>query len=155
MELTNFIRQLPDFGAMPTRRKICLFGWFLHAHRNAEKFDNDAIRTCFRKVGLVVPDVTVYLPRMANSKSPELIHDRGGYKLERSVQISLDAKYGEHQTAVAVTNLLADLPVKMPDAATKVFLTEALSCYKVRAYRAAIIMAWNFSVSSPPQVGIG
>ena len=79
---------------MPTRRKTCLFGWFLHARRNAEKYDNDAILVqSFRKVGSAVPDVTVYLPRMASSKSPELIRDHGVYKLERSFRISFDAKY--------------------------------------------------------------
>jgi hypothetical protein len=82
---------------------------------------------------------------MAESRPPELIRDRGSYKLERSVRLALDAKYGEHQTIVAITNLLAELPTKMPNVASKVFLTEALSCYKVRAYRATIIMAWNLA----------
>jgi hypothetical protein len=145
MELADLVRDIQDFDAMPPRRKICLFGWFLHVHRGAEKFDNNAIRRCFRDVGLAVPDVTVYLPRMAGGKPPQLIRNRGTYSLERTVRQSLHARYGIHQSTMTVTKLLADLPAKIPDAAAKVFLVEALNCYKACAYRAAIIMAWNLA----------
>jgi len=41
--------------------------------------------------------------------------------------------------------LLADLPAKIPDLAERAFLSEAISCYRVSAYRAAIVMTWNLA----------
>jgi hypothetical protein len=45
----------------------------------------------------------------------------------------------------AVSKLLADLPDRVPDMAEKVFLSEAIDCYRVRAYRACIVMTWNLA----------
>jgi hypothetical protein len=145
MELTELAAQIPSFGDMPPRKKISLFGWFLHTCRGVDTFDNAAIRDCFRKLGLAVPDVAVYLPRMAESRSPELIRERGAYKLERATRLALDAKYGRSQSVVAVSGILAGLPGKVLDRAERVFLMETLDCYKARAYRAAIVMVWNLA----------
>lgn len=130
---------------MRTADRIRVFAWFLHTHQNAETFNNSDIRACFRKVGLAVPDVSVYLPRMADSSPPVLLRDRGSYRLERTAKLSLDARYSQHQTTIAVSKLLADLPTKIHDEASRVFLEEALRCYRVQAFRAAIIMAWNLA----------
>ncbi|MEP6732317.1 MAG: hypothetical protein ABJE10_16850 [bacterium] len=54
-------------------------------------------------------------------------------------------KYGEHETTITVTQLLKDLTGKVSDQAEQLFLTEALTCYKHRAFRAAIVMAWNLA----------
>ena len=35
----------------------------------------------------------------------------------------------------------------VPDIAEKVFLAEAVDCYRVRAYRASIVMVWNLAYS--------
>ncbi len=43
----------------------------------------------------------------------------------------------------AISQIVSGLPAKIPDLAERAFLSETLNCYRVRAYRAAIIMAWN------------
>src|ERR1700730_6412085 len=145
MELTELAAQIPSFGEMPPRKQICLFGWFLHTYRDANTFNNAAIRDCFRKLGLAVPDVAVYLLRTVESRPRELMRERGAYKLERAARLSLDAKYGKPQSIIAVSQILAELPSKVPNQSESVFLRETLDCYKVRAYRAAIVMAWNLA----------
>jgi hypothetical protein len=145
MNVREFVGQVSNFDAMAPREKICVFAWYLHTHREAEIFDNDAIRDCFREADLLAPDVTVYLPRMADKQPPDLIRVRGGYKLEGKVRRTLDATHGANQSIVVVTKLLSDLPAKVPNLAERTFLNEALSCYRVGAYRAAIVMAWNLA----------
>jgi hypothetical protein len=145
MDLTELIAQAPSFELLKAREKICLFAWYLHAHRNVEAFDNAAMRACFTEIDAVDPNVARELPRMANKKPPDLIRTRAGYKLEGSLRRSLDAKYGAHSSVVAVTKLLSELPKKLPELSEQIYLSEALDCYKVRAYRAAIIMVWNLS----------
>src|SRR5258707_723648 len=44
-----------------------------------------------------------------------------------------------------VQKLLAELPDKVPDIVERVFLQETLNCYRVQAYRAAIVMAWSLA----------
>src|SRR5437016_8921288 len=44
-----------------------------------------------------------------------------------------------------VEKLLADLPGKISDHAERVFLEEAITCFRHKAYRAAIVMTWNLT----------
>jgi hypothetical protein len=145
MHLTEFVAETQGFESLQLREQIRLFGWFLHTYGNAPSFDNDAIRGCFRQLHMVTPDVHKFLPRMADAKPPELLRQGGGYKLARLVKLRLDEKYGTAPRVIAVTNLLANLPSKVPDHAESVFLTEALSCYKVKAFRATTVMVWNLA----------
>jgi hypothetical protein len=145
MQLTELVAQVSGYEALAPRDKIRLFAWHLHAYRNVEIIDNGSIRECFRELHEVPPDVTVYLPRMADGKPADLLRVRGGYKLAGSVKRALDAKYGTHQSVIAVTRLLAELPARVPDLAERTFLSEAINCYRAQAFRAAIVMSWNLS----------
>jgi len=62
-----------------------------------------------------------------------------------ATRAKLDEKYGEHETTIAVSKLLKELPGKVADEAECIFLKEAISCYHHRNFRAAIIMAWNLT----------
>ncbi|HEX6000261.1 MAG TPA: hypothetical protein VFZ16_12855 [Hyphomicrobiaceae bacterium] len=145
MQLTELIAQVSGYETLAPREKIRLFAWHLHAHRSVEVIDNSSIRECFRELHEAPPDVTVYLPRMADGKPADLVRVRGGYKLAGSVKRALDAKYGTHQSVIAVIQLLAELPAKVPDLAERAFLSEAINCYRAQAFRAAIVMAWNLA----------
>jgi hypothetical protein len=145
MELRELVEQVEGFDALPPRERIRLFAWHLQTHKSKDSFDNAAIRGCYEELHLASPNVAAYLPRFAATKPPDLVKVKGGYKLERSVRSALDAKYLGHESAVRVSRILSDLPGKVPDTAEKVFLTEALSCYRVKAYRACIVMAWNLA----------
>jgi hypothetical protein len=82
---------------------------------------------------------------MADARPADLLREKGKYKLGRQPRIELDKTYGVHQSIIQVSKLLADLPDKVPDVAEKVFLIEAIDCYRVRAYRACIVMTWNLA----------
>jgi hypothetical protein len=97
------------------------------------------MRQCFKDVGLDPPDMSVYLPRLAAKKPPQLIKEKGGYHLSGAVRRDFDKKYGEHPTVVMISQILSDLPEKVPDLAEREFLSETLNCYRVKAYRAAIL----------------
>jgi hypothetical protein len=44
-----------------------------------------------------------------------------------------------------VTKALAELPQHVPDLAERTFLDEALTCFRHKAFRAAIVMTWNLA----------
>jgi hypothetical protein len=74
-----------------------------------------------------------------------LLQDTGGYRLENGIRQKLDEKYGLHESTIAVSALLKDLLGKVADEAERHFLSEAITCYHHKAFRAAIIMAWNLA----------
>ena len=103
------------------------------------------MRRCFNDAGIDPPDMSVYLSRMAAKKPPQLIKEKGGYRLASSTRRALDVRLGGDPTIVVVSKALADLPAYISNLAEREFLVEALNCYKVKAYRAAIIMTWNLT----------
>lgn len=122
-----------------------MLAWFAEARQQRSSFDGVYMRQCFKDVGVDPPDMSVYLPRLAAKKPPQLIKEKGAYRLSAAVRRALDTRLGGDPTVVAVTKTLSDLPSRVPDLAEREFLTEALNCYRVRAYRATIIMAWNLA----------
>ncbi|MBL8690386.1 MAG: hypothetical protein JNL04_14870 [Rhodospirillaceae bacterium] len=145
MELGDLVNQVSGFDDAPPREKILLFAWFLHTHRSREIVDVPQIRACFSDLHIADPSVSKYVSRMV--EYGELVKAKGGFKLERTARNALDAKYGVHYTVVQVSRLLGDLPGKVPDLAEKNFLSEAIRCYRIEAYRACIVMTWNLAYS--------
>jgi hypothetical protein len=145
MTLTEFAGIVPDFNNLTPRDLICHFAWFLHVHKSKENVGYADVRACFRELYLKEVDVTTYLPQMANKREPDLIRHKGGYRLEGRLRRTLDAKFGQEASVVVITKMLADLPDKLGTVEEREFLTEALKCYRVAAYRSAIVMTWNLA----------
>lgn len=82
---------------------------------------------------------------MARQRPPDVLKQRGGFRLERHLREKYDAEFGQRPAAVALDLLLATLPSKVPDLAERDYLDEAVKCLRVGAYRAAIVMAWNMA----------
>jgi hypothetical protein len=143
--LSDFAESVSGFYSKSAVDQLLLLGWYLEAVEGKASFNSTTMRTAFQKVGVDPPDVTQYLDRLAKKKPPQLVKVSGGYKLAGSTRRSFDTKIGDNPSVVAVSKLLSDLPNKVPSTAERDFLAEALNCYKVKAYRAAIVMAWNLA----------
>lgn len=79
-------------------------------------------------------------------RRPKVLLQTGStFRLEGRVREQLDAKYGQHETTIAVSQMLKDLIGKVSDEAERLFLSEAIKCYHAKAFRAAIVMAWNLT----------
>jgi len=145
MELADFVNQVWGFDSAPPRERIRLFAWFIHVYRGKEFFGNADVRACFSDLHLADPNVGKYLLRMVDYG--EILKKRGGYKLARAIRAELDSKYGVHHSIVQVSKLLSDLPAKIHDPAEKNFLSEAITCYRIQAYRSCVVMTWNLAYS--------
>lgn len=145
MTLKEFVAAVPGFAAMQHPNKIIHFGWYLHTHRGNEHFDQPAIRACYRELSLPEPNYSDQFKRLVERRPKVVLQDRGCCRLEHTVRAELDEKYGQHESTIAVSKLLADLPGKVADVAERTFLKEAIICYHHKAFRAAIIMSWNLT----------
>jgi hypothetical protein len=145
MELTDLVNQVSGFDGTAPGEKIRLFAWFLHTHHAMATFKTTDIRACYEKLHLPVPNISMYLTRMTEASPAKALRRDNNYNLTRAARTDLDAKYGVHQSIIQVSKILSDLPGKIPNVDQRTFLTEALKCYKVEAYRACIIMTWNLA----------
>lgn len=143
--LHEFTESVSRFHSKSAVDQLLLLGWYLEAIEGKSSFSVSDIRTAFNSVGVEPPNVSQYLDRLTKKKPPQLRKTSGGFKLVASVRRSMDQKIGKNPSVIAVSKLLSDLPSKVPNSDERVFLGEALNCYKVKAYRAAILMVWNLA----------
>ena len=145
--LNSLVNGTPGFGTWSHADKIRLFAWFLHANGKQERFTSIHIRACFEQLKMAPPaSISPFLNQMEKAKpKPTVLRDRKGFYLERSIFEKLNAKYGQRKITIQVTQMLVDLPTKVPDVTEQEFLKEALICYREGAFRAAIVMTWNLA----------
>jgi hypothetical protein len=145
MELKEFVVLVPGFAALNHPDKILHFGWFLHKHKQKATFSQADIRACYTDRHMDPPNLSDSFTRLLAKKPKVMLLDKGAYKIEHSTRAALDEKYGQNETTIAVSAMLRDLPGKIADEAQRIFLKEAITCYHHKAFRAAIVMAWNLT----------
>lgn len=144
MDLKEFA-QICGLTGLSQPDRILHLGWFLHTQKNSETFDQGAIRACYREMPLAEPNFSEQFTRLIARSPKVVIKVKDGLKLEHSLRVEMDGKYGQQGYAVQITQLLKGLPARIPDLKERTYLDEALSCYKVGAFRAAIVMTWNLA----------
>lgn len=145
MELHEFTTQVPNFASLGHPEKVLHLTWFLHVHGGRDRVEQKDIRACYAQRSEHAPNLSTVFSRLVERRPKVMLQDSKGYYLEHKTRVGLDAKYGQHETTIAVSKLLRDLPGKVADDAERIFLREALTCYHSKAFRAAIIMAWNLT----------
>lgn len=145
MTLTEFVAMVSGFASLSDPDKILHFGWYLHHQKEQATFTQADIRVCYTDQHIHPPNLSVNFTRLLGKKPRVLLTEKGRYKLEHSARQALDQKYGEHETTIALSQLLRELPGKLSDEAERFFLSEAIKCYHVKSFRAAIIMVWNLT----------
>jgi len=145
VDALEFSSSIPDFAAKNHPDKIKAFGWFLHSHGKV-RFSASDMRDCYDKAHLDKPaNMNRFLDSLAEKKSPDLLKDAQGFRLAQAVRTDLDKTLGKADVVLTVEKMLTDLPGKIADEAERLFLTEALTCYRHAALRAAIVMVWNLA----------
>jgi hypothetical protein len=145
MDLKEFVAAVPGFATMQHPDRILHFGWYLHKHVGKERFSQADVRACYLKFNMQEPNFSDTFRRLVDKRPKVLLQDNSGYKLEHKIFEQLEAKYGTHETTIALSALLKQLPGTISDKAEQLFLSEAITCYHSRAFRAAIIMVWNLT----------
>jgi hypothetical protein len=143
--LHEFVSVVENFASLRTPDKIIHFGWYLQSHGEQDRFDSKSIRSCYEKLSIEEPNLSQEFTRLMDKKPKVLLKDGQGYRLEHSIRAKLDAKYGQHETTIALSQMLKDLPGKISDVSERLFLSEVITCYHNRAFRAAIVMVWNLT----------
>lgn len=146
MQLEELVNGIPGFSGWKDADKIRFFAWFIYSKKSRERFSSKDIKDCYVELGLNQPSsITPFLNAMEKRKPKEVLHNSHGYVLEKRVRDDLEKRFGQRPASIQIDALLAELPAKIPDLAERTFLDETVICYKCKAFRAAIVMAWNLA----------
>ncbi|MEW5912691.1 MAG: hypothetical protein AB1814_09065 [Thermodesulfobacteriota bacterium] len=148
MEAANrFYKSLEKPLDLNQAELIDLFIYFLTVELEEPIVTRQAIEKCFELCDLRVPArIASHLSEGIRAKPPKFIKKDGGYRLERNMRESLEAKLGTRKTVSQTSAALRKLESKLQDGPKKTFLTELLDCFEAGANRAAIVMCWILTV---------
>jgi hypothetical protein len=162
VELKSLVGQIDDFHGWTYSEQIKLFAWFLHTYRDKASFEAKDIAACFDSLSLArPPSVHPFLSALAKKDPPEILKKKQEFHLENRVRNDYDKRFGQRAATIQVDALLTQLPGKIAIPAEKGYLEETLSCYRVKAFRAAVVMCWNlafdhlceFVLKDPARIG--
>jgi hypothetical protein len=150
MTLDEFLDNHPEVLSAHMGDQLVAVAWFLLTHEQKPRFTFNEIMGRMKAVGInaaEVPLIGLKYCDPKNQKLMNLIEDNTHYyRLIRSVKNELDTKFADcltPETTTAVSNTLAELPNKYPFLGTCPYWEETIICYRNKALRAAVIMAWN------------
>ncbi|MDQ5826614.1 MAG: hypothetical protein M3441_20700 [Chloroflexota bacterium] len=144
-ELNSFISRVPSLQSLTPTGLIDYFIYFLTVEQGKPGARPADVEACFEAAHMTCPGVSQYLSRKSVRKrgtKPTFIKDAYGYHLERSRRDELDTKLGQETIKKTTSKTLRELLDKVTIDSERDFLREAIECYEIRAYRAAIIMGW-------------
>jgi hypothetical protein len=147
MNLKELPRLISEYTTLKEIDVIKLVIWWAHTYAQRENVTNEYLRQCYGTIGRAVPDggFSSYFKSLEERKPKHLIRSREGYKLEHRISDELTEKYGQRDAAIYVEKILTDLPPKLAKPDERTYLEETLICIRHKAFRAAVVMAWNLA----------
>ena len=145
MTFDEFFENQKRFANLSTNEQVCRIAWYIHRILDLDRFAPKLVVEQYRQVHLNAPQVGVYLSRLVERKPPLILADKRGYYLEGRERKRLDDLLATPKSTAVVSELMRSLTNSITEGAEKVFFDEAVRCYEVTAFRAAIVMTWNLA----------
>jgi hypothetical protein len=150
MTLTELPQRIPEYSALKEIDIIKLIIWWAQTYCQRENVTGEYLRQCYGTLGRATPDggFSAYFKSLEERKPKHLIRSRDGYKLEHRIRDDLSKKYGQRDArdaTIHIEKILAELPAKLANPAERTYLEETLICIRHKAFRAAVVMAWNLA----------
>ena len=149
MDLEEFVRRNPSLSNESTADQVLAIAWFWRTHQATRILTFLAMEKAFKDIGLNYTNLAkVWGDLYSNEPKQLIIITHNNYKLSLPTLIALDQKYAlckEHQQTIEVKKLLTDLLEDVAKPEEQVYLNETIICFENKAFRAAVVMAWNLA----------
>jgi hypothetical protein len=146
---TTFLTQIPSLATLHRDELANYFIYYLTGEEDSATTPQQ-VADCFSRAEVrPYVDVRHYMKNAVKpqkGRPPLLIRTKTGYRLERSERARILATLQGEPFHLEGDSALRGLVGKIAASNEKAFLVEAIKCYEVKAYRAAIIMVWLLTI---------
>lgn len=149
MTIEDFILRFDGFSSWDPQKQVDYFCYYLTTEANKKSITAKDIQDCFHQVSL---RNYKRLPQYLSENAGDSKHGRyvkftvGGYRLERQTFDEIKIQVDNEPTKIQVSTELTNLIQKIKNTNEKSFLIEAINCYRVRTYRATIVLIWILAI---------
>ncbi len=149
-DLEKFAKSANNFFSFTASDQIDFFVYFLTIKKDKGTTQATGIRDCFLLLELTpYSNISGYLLSHVKGKGkapPKYLRIKDGYQLHRSRRTFIEDTLNKKPHKVKVDKELRELLHHIKNPAANEFLKEAINCFEIEAYRAAIIMVWNLTM---------
>lgn len=147
MDIGKYIKKLNGFADWEDKKKVDYIAYFLTLDDSTSVITATQIEKVFYDLDIKKYSRTsAYLSEESSSKTGKYLKKKTGYRLERKTFDEIKRSVDNEPKMVVVSKQLSELMDKIQDSQEKSFLSEAINCYKVEAYRASIVMVWALTI---------
>ncbi len=145
MTPAEFAESIENFDRLNFTEQIKRFCWYVSQHLEKSTFGTSDISRCFDNSNCPKPSsINPFLSSLARQRPAFLLRKRNSsFELTKHARTLLDPVLGLREATIAVDKLLQSLPGRVTISSERVYLEEALKCFRHQAFRAAIVMTWN------------
>jgi hypothetical protein len=140
--MSDIVDSVDGFSGYTYADKIRFFAWYHQAR--AGVFSEGDIAHAFDELGIARPSaISPFIRAMLVRRPPEVIKRNNGFVLVRELFQEYERRFGRRERVAQVTDSLRTVMKTVTDPLERVYLEETLACYGAKAYRAAVVLAWN------------
>lgn len=148
MKIENLVKSISGFKSWSHVDKIKFFAWYSHTFDKSNYFSAKMITLYYDILHLELPgNIHSLIASMEKKKPKEVSKSYEGYKLLAHVRDDFSNRFLKNEVSLEIASLLENLPRNIHDINEKVYLEEALKCFKAGSSRAAVVMTWNLAFS--------
>jgi uncharacterized protein YcgL (UPF0745 family) len=149
-DLNLFLESVKGFFELKPSDQIDVFVYYITIEKELGSTQATALRDCFLKADISpYSNISQYLINNIKCKDknpPKFLRIKDGYQLHRNLRNSIEQTIEKQEFKVKVSRDLRSLLEHVNNSNENEFLKEAIDCYEISAYRAAIVMVWNLTI---------
>lgn len=149
-DLNSFLESVKGFFKLKSSDQIDVFVYYITIEKELGSTQATAIRDCFLKADISpYSNISHYLTNNIRGKDknpPKFLRIKDGYQLHRNLRNSIEQAIEKKTVKVKVSKDLRLLLDHVNNSIENEYLKEAIDCYGISAYRAAIVMVWNLTI---------
>jgi len=148
MTLVDYIAGIEDFYKADSKDQTDYFAFYLTYYKGNESFTAKDIADVCVELNLNPHGrLAQYLSEESKSRTGKYIKLPKGYQLNALFRSQLEQQITKAPVLVALDNELKRQISLVSDVYERELLEEAALCYRVKAYRAAVVMIWAVTMS--------
>ena len=149
LKIADLLDKVEKFESLTQKEQVKLMSFFFCVESSTDTFLPAQIKDCFEKENLRLPaNTTNEFIKLAKEKPPIFVRKGGGYSFERNAKKTLESLYLGTTHKQAISTTLRDLLPKVGSKEQQIFLEEAISCFEIKSFRAAIVMSWLLTMDT-------
>lgn len=143
MTVHDFLEQIADFDSLTKKEQVKLIAFFHCTEFEKEQFTSGNIKEEFEKNSLQIPsNISSELQKLKKTKPPIILENKSGLSFHRTAKKELEEIYLGKKHKREVSQTLRDLIIDLDGNEQKKYLEEAISCFEIKSFRAAIVLSW-------------